>query len=544
MKFSNIRNILFYTILFAFLLTVVSGQEKENMSVLPFLANNVPTYLPLVVGKIIEDSIIKTSAFNVIPQSGLKSLLGEKYSDYLKCTDLVCALKIGEKLSAKQIIVGTVSLLDGKYLIDSLIIDVVTAKVIYSESSEVENIKDLSAACENLALSLSRNANPELVIEIPNSERRSHVDAMAMKMPVKEPVKEEAEKEPEKEADKQTVKDSSSDINTISNKEVEVGKNKIIDNKNEKTSNNNSLNIPAYLLFTTGILSQTTGNIVQNIAFQYQLAAIDSYSDYMAAGAESGDIYTNYLALNKNYTNSTYLHYSLWAGGGIVPAISSAFLGNSSLSAAGNIMFASSIILNTMGNMANAISVIQNLKMRNSYAKYMADNGSGTADLFAQYTADYKLYSIENLVGYGLWAGGTLFAVSSYLMPGRRTFTNPTFFESLLSGLGYIMFSAGNYSFSMGTNMLLAADGSYADYMDADEFSAAALYSVYEAKIKNYKLFSYTSYGLWGGGALLLISSLFVPDRVVSNNVAEAPYDISIRPAMLGLGVNVGIQWK
>ena len=523
-------------------ITAVTGQEKENIAVLPFLATEVPVYLPLVVGKIIEKSLIDTNVFNVIGQNELKSILGEDYNSYLDCDDPSCAIKIGKKLSAKQIIVGTVSILDGQYTIDSVIIDVTTAKILYSETSNVKNIKDLSAACEILALSLSRNANPGLVIEIPDSARRDHVDVSLMENQAKVDDKTSTNEKDavidmnEKPGSSNVEEDQKTDSST---KEPPVN----IDKSNEGKKSA-SLNIPAYLLFTTGILSQTAGNVVQNIAFQYQLSSNDTYSAYMAAGIESADIYTNYLELNGKYTNYTYLNYGLWAGGGLIPMIPSGFLGNSSLSVPGNIMYASGVLLNTAGNMANAISVIQLLKMRSSYTDYMADDGAGTDDLYTQYLADYKLYNLEKLVGYGLWGGGTLFAVSSYLMPGRRTFTKPTFFESFLSGLGYIMFSAGNYSFSMGTNMLLAADQSYTSYMNADEFSAAAVYSEYESYLKNYALFSYTSYGLWGGGALLLISSLLVPDRVESVTVSKAPYDISIRPALLGLGVNVGIQWK
>ena len=114
MNLFYIRKILSIMILFCVLTAAVSGQEKQNITVLPFLASDVPTYLPLVVGRIIEEALKDTSAFNVIGQDELRTILAEDYDSYLDCVDLDCAIKIGEKLSAEQIIVGTVSSSDIK----------------------------------------------------------------------------------------------------------------------------------------------------------------------------------------------------------------------------------------------------------------------------------------------------------------------------------------------------------------------------------------------------------------------------------------------
>jgi hypothetical protein len=534
MKLFYIRKILFIIFLLGILSSVVWGQEGETITVLPFIASDVPTYLPLVVGKIIEGSLEKTAAFNVISQDDIKKLLGEDYNDYLGCEDPACAIEIGEKLGAKQIIAGTVSLLDGKYAIESVIIDVESAKIIHSETESVDSIKDLNGACEKLAVNLARNANPDLVIEIPDSEKRTHVDAMTMEV--------ETDETTETDTAINDVTDVSS--TTAMDKDTEIEGDPVV----EEELNTLKFNVPAYLFYTSGHLSNTAGNIVQNIALQIQLAAYDTYNEYMSAGVDAADIYssteTGYESLYNLYLNSTYLYYGLWAGGGLVTGISNGFLGNSHLSLGGKIINAGGVLLNTAGTMANAISVIQLLKVRSTYIDYMKDDGTNTSDLYNLYNENYTLYNLEKIVGYSLWGSGVLLDVTSYLVPGKKSYSRSGFLEQLLSGLGYLMLSAGNYSFSIGTNKLLAADQNFTDYMAADEFSVDSMYKEYESNLREYEIYSYASYGLWAAGTVALISSLFIPEKSVTVEVVETPYDISIRPALLGLGVNVGIQWK
>jgi hypothetical protein len=535
MKLFYMQKILFIIFLLCVLSSAIWGQEAQTITVLPFLASDVPTYLPLVVGKIIEGSLEKTAAFNVVSQDDIKNLLGEDYNDYLGCEDPVCAIEIGEKIGAKQIIAGTVSLLDGKYVIESVIIDVETAKIIYSETENVESIKDLNKACEKLAVNLAQNANPDLVIEIPDSEKRTHVDAMTMEV------------EEDKTAETDTTGNDETDVSgtTTMNMDTENGGDSAIE---EEVLVTLKFNVPAYLFYTSGHLSNTAGNIVQNIALQIQMAANDAYNEYISAGVDAADIYssteTGYESLYNLYLNSTYLYYGLWAGGGLVTGISNGFLSNSHLSLGGKILKTSGVLINTAGNVANAISVIQLLKVRSTYIDYMKDDGTSTSELYKLYNDNYVLYNLEKIIGYSLWGGGTLLDITSYLLPGKKSYSRPGFLEQLLSGLGYLMLSAGNYSFSIGTNKLLTADQTFSNYMAADEFSVGSIYNEYVSNLREYEIYSYVSYGLWTAGTVALISSLFIPEKSVTVEVAETPYDISIRPALLGLGVNVGIQWK
>ncbi|MDA3938808.1 MAG: PEGA domain-containing protein [Spirochaetia bacterium] len=122
---------------------------------MPFNPIGVSKNDALVVTGLFETGLVKTDSFNVIEQKQVNEILAAQAFTLTGCTDDACAIEFGKLLAAEQIILGDLSTIGGKYILNVKIIDVELGKNIKADSVETSKLSEMTAAAELLAFKLA-----------------------------------------------------------------------------------------------------------------------------------------------------------------------------------------------------------------------------------------------------------------------------------------------------------------------------------------------------------------------------------------------------
>ncbi len=149
----------FCKIIISAVLLVISAsglhaQERMRIAVMDFNANNVSLYAAKAVSEVINTEIAKKNDVQVIERSQIGTILREQGFQMTGCTDSSCAVEAGRLLSAKKMLIGTVSKLGSMYSIASRVVDVQTGGVDFAESERCTREEDLESASRILAIRL------------------------------------------------------------------------------------------------------------------------------------------------------------------------------------------------------------------------------------------------------------------------------------------------------------------------------------------------------------------------------------------------------
>ena len=119
-------------LLFALLLIVLTfpatSQELPVLSILPFEGIAVSQADTAAVYTFMENSFSTTGVYTVITSEQREQILGDP--EAAKCTDEECAIDIGKRLSADQIVFGTVAQADSRFIINARIIATETSRTL------------------------------------------------------------------------------------------------------------------------------------------------------------------------------------------------------------------------------------------------------------------------------------------------------------------------------------------------------------------------------------------------------------------------------
>ena len=133
----------------------IADQYKPLIAVMPFNPIGVSKNDALVVTGLFETGLVKTESFNVIEQQQVNEILAAQSFTLTGCTDDACAVEFGKLLAAEQIILGDLSTIGGKFVLNVKIIDVELAKNIKADSVETTKLSEMTAAAELLAFKLA-----------------------------------------------------------------------------------------------------------------------------------------------------------------------------------------------------------------------------------------------------------------------------------------------------------------------------------------------------------------------------------------------------
>jgi TolB-like protein len=142
-------------LLFCLIALSLSAQENRRTAVVPFNAVGVSENEAMIITGLFETALVNTKSFSVIEQSQIADIMEAQAYSLGGCTDESCAIEVGKLLSAEQIILGDLSSIGGKIILNAKIIDVEKGFNIKADNVEASGIGEMTTAVELLAYKLA-----------------------------------------------------------------------------------------------------------------------------------------------------------------------------------------------------------------------------------------------------------------------------------------------------------------------------------------------------------------------------------------------------
>jgi TolB-like protein len=142
---------------FLFILTavIIFAQNQPRTAVVPLNAVGVSENEAQVITGLFETALVQTESFHVIEQNQMTEIMEAQAYSISGCTDESCAIEVGKLLSAEQIILGDLSSIGGKIILNAKIIDVESGRNIKADKVEAAGIGAMTNAVELLAFKLA-----------------------------------------------------------------------------------------------------------------------------------------------------------------------------------------------------------------------------------------------------------------------------------------------------------------------------------------------------------------------------------------------------
>jgi hypothetical protein len=123
-----------------------ASAEKMRVAIIDFQAQDIPAAEAVKITELIRNEMVNTGAFIVIERAQMGAIMKEQGFQQTGCTDIACAVQIGQLVSARKILLGTVMKLSGTTIITGRIVDVENGVVEFSEKGVAESSDQLYPA--------------------------------------------------------------------------------------------------------------------------------------------------------------------------------------------------------------------------------------------------------------------------------------------------------------------------------------------------------------------------------------------------------------
>jgi TolB-like protein len=130
-------------------------QEERTMAVSTFDPQGVSATDAAVVSDMLRNQLIKEGAFNLVEKANMDKILGEQAFQQTGCTTSECAVKLGKVLNVKFLVVGSMGKLGDSFVISMRVIDVETAKAVYSDEFDAKGVPEVREGIKAIATRLT-----------------------------------------------------------------------------------------------------------------------------------------------------------------------------------------------------------------------------------------------------------------------------------------------------------------------------------------------------------------------------------------------------
>ncbi|MEK7474131.1 MAG: CsgG/HfaB family protein [Candidatus Coatesbacteria bacterium] len=127
-------------------------EEKERtLAVMNFEAQNTAAGDAAVITDLLRSELVKQGAFNVVDKTNMDRILAEQTFQQTGCTSQECAVKLGKVLNVKFLVVGTFGKALGRYVLSMRVVEVETAKIIYTDEAEAGDLTGVRSGIRDIA---------------------------------------------------------------------------------------------------------------------------------------------------------------------------------------------------------------------------------------------------------------------------------------------------------------------------------------------------------------------------------------------------------
>jgi TolB-like protein len=126
-----------------------SGQA--TIAVMNFEAQNTAAGDAAVITDLLRNEIVRQGAFNVVDKTNMERILDEQTFQQTGCTSQECAVKLGKILNVRFLVVGTFGKALGRYVLSMRVVEVETAKIIYTDEAEAGDLTGVRTGIHDIA---------------------------------------------------------------------------------------------------------------------------------------------------------------------------------------------------------------------------------------------------------------------------------------------------------------------------------------------------------------------------------------------------------
>jgi TolB-like protein len=135
--------------------TTAFPQSPPLIAVLPLQApEGVSAEQAGAITRLLETGLVKSSAYQVVERSEISQLLAAQEFSAKAFFDESTAVRLGKLLSARLIVLGTLSRLDQRLFLTARILDVATGRTLRAEYEEGDTLEGIARSAESLGLRL------------------------------------------------------------------------------------------------------------------------------------------------------------------------------------------------------------------------------------------------------------------------------------------------------------------------------------------------------------------------------------------------------
>lgn len=145
--------------------------ERMRLAIIDFTAKGISRADAEMVNDLLRGKMINTGEFIVLERSQMKEIMKEQSFQMTGTADTRFAVKVGRLLSARKILVGTISQWRSKILITGRIIDVEKGVADFAHDETIDNIEDLDKGISLFVLNLTSRIQGRSVVAIKREER-------------------------------------------------------------------------------------------------------------------------------------------------------------------------------------------------------------------------------------------------------------------------------------------------------------------------------------------------------------------------------------
>jgi len=445
----------------------IASQEVPVLVILPFEGIAVSRADAGAVYTFMENSFSATGVYTVIAAEQRDQILGGP--DSAMCTDEDCAVKAGKKLSADQVVLGTIALADSRYIVNARIIATTNSRTLAADSISAAGAGELPQVCNTLTVSLIRRAMPgslvEEVEEPDEAEPGSEGTAGEETEGFERDVTEGAVGQPGEGTDDAagaSVKLSRADLWPLVN-------------------------------ICGGMFMLELGNVMGSMGFELRKKMSESAGDTSTA--------------TFGYYSSTVLSYVSWSAAvASVPTYLIFFPEKAfKLSQWGKRLFTAGMLLSITGNVVDLLACDQRYTNDFLYDDYLSA-GTGFDELYDRYHRGYILYSVERLTSYAFWLLGGAGMIGAFFIPGPVESPIEGFWDRAVLTGGIALVGLGSVTRTLALNAKQTHIDSGGD----------------EKAYARYILNSVLSYSLWAAGGVGMVLP-FVTDFGRGKTDAQTP---------------------
>lgn len=135
--------------------TFFTAQAGQTLAVATFDAQGVSSTDAAIISDMLRNRLIKEGAFNIVEKANMDKILSEQAFQQTGCTSAECAVKLGKVLNVKYLVVGSFGKLLDRYVVSMRVVEVETAKGVYSDEASAQDVPQVQEAVGKLAANLT-----------------------------------------------------------------------------------------------------------------------------------------------------------------------------------------------------------------------------------------------------------------------------------------------------------------------------------------------------------------------------------------------------